>query len=117
MPTRNVVITDTLLSSGRVSIQSCAFSVSQGGGSITQFTCTTGNLVSTQFGTDVGTFATNLLEPLTPDSQGRLRASFRLIANRTIDLTNTTRVTSDTPDPNMANNSATVSTNVTGPKK
>ena len=59
----NVIITDTLLSSTNVSVQSCAFSVSQGGGSITQFTCTTGPLVSTQFGTDVGTFSTNHLDP------------------------------------------------------
>jgi len=101
---RNVVISDTLLNSGRVSIQSCAFSVSQGGGAITQFTCTTGPVVSTQFGSDIGTFSTNVLEPLSPSTQGRLRASFRLVANEAIDLSNTTRVTSDTPDPDQSNN-------------
>ncbi len=108
----NVVITDTLLSSGGVSIQSCAFSVSQGGGAITQFTCTTGNLVSTQFGTDVGTFSTNFLEPLSPGSQGRLRASFRLVANGQVDVTNTSRVVSADYDPDMSNNFATVSNSV-----
>lgn len=101
-----VVVTDTLLSSSDISIQSCAFSVSQGGGAITQFTCTTGNLVSTQFGTDIGTFATNSLDPLSPSSQGRLRASFRLVANIAIDVTNTTRVSSNTFDPNLNNNFA-----------
>lgn len=110
----NVTVTDTLLSSSNISIQSCAFSVSQGGGAITQFTCTTGDLVSTQFGTDVGTFATNLLEPLSPGSQGRLRASFRLVSKIDIDVTNTTRATSDTFDPNMNNNFATDTLSVTG---
>ncbi|MCB0216578.1 MAG: DUF11 domain-containing protein, partial [Chloroflexi bacterium] len=103
---RNVTITDTLLSSANVSIQSCAFSVSQGGGSITQFTCTTGNLVSTQFGSDIGTMRTNFVEPLSPQSQGRLRASFRLKALQAMDVTNTVRVTANTPDPDMANNMA-----------
>lgn len=109
----HVIVTDTLLSSGSVSIQSCAFSVSQGGGAITQFTCTTGDLVSTQFGTDVGTFATNSLDPLSPGSQGRLRASFRLTAKDAIDVTNTTRVSSDTFDPNLDNNFAADALTVT----
>ncbi len=111
---RRAVISDTLLSSGNVSIQSCAFSVSQGGGAITQFTCTTGNLVSTQFGSDIGTFATNFLEPLTPDSQGRLRASFRLVAQQDIKVTNTARVSSLTPDPDMTNNFTETFLAVTG---
>ncbi|MCB0215853.1 MAG: DUF11 domain-containing protein, partial [Chloroflexi bacterium] len=110
---RNVTITDTLLSSANVSIQSCAFSVSQGGGSITQFTCTTGNLVSTQFGTDVGTMRTNKLEPLTPTSQGRLRASFRLVAKQNMKVTNTVRVSSLTPDPDMSNNFTDLNIDVT----
>ena len=101
---RNVIVTDTLLSSTNVSIQSCAFSVSQGGGSITQFTCTTGTLVSTQFGSDVGTLSTNKLS--TQATQGRLRASFRLVANDTVDVTNTARVSADTFDPDMSNNAA-----------
>ncbi|MBK6768479.1 MAG: DUF11 domain-containing protein [Ardenticatenales bacterium] len=110
---RNVVISDTLLNSSNVSIQSCAFSVSQGGGAITQFTCTTGPLVSTQFGSDIGTFRTNILDPLSPTSQGRLRASFRLVARGQIDLTNTVRVTSATPDLDMSNNMAMDTISVT----
>jgi uncharacterized repeat protein (TIGR01451 family) len=124
---RNVVVKDTFLSSDTVEIQSCAFSVSQGGGAITQFTCTTGELVSTQFGTDIGTFGTNFLMPLgrIPDPMdptntldvGRLRASFRVrvkagdsgasVEHReTYTLTNTSRVTSPTPDPDTSNNLA-----------
>ncbi|MFN8424049.1 MAG: DUF11 domain-containing protein [Anaerolineae bacterium] len=113
---RGVTITDTFLSSNSVSIQSCAFSVSQGGGSISQFTCTTGNVVSTQFGTDIGTFGTNRLDPVgtigspapAGGHQGRLRASFRLVARTDLQTTNTARVTSLTPDPDMSNNFATV---------
>jgi uncharacterized repeat protein (TIGR01451 family) len=107
-----VTIVDTLLNSGDVTIQSCAFSVSQGGGSITQFTCTTGTVVQTQFGTDVGTFRTDFLEALTPWNQGRLRASFRMVANTDIDVTNTARVTADQPDPDMDNNEASVNIDV-----
>ncbi len=107
---RNVAIYDTLLSSDDVSIQSCAFSVSQGGGSITQFTCTTGPLVTTQFGSDIGTFRTNNLMPLTADSasNGRLRASFRLVMNDSGTITNSTRVVAETPDPNTSDNVSTV---------
>ncbi len=113
---RNVTITDTFLSASNVQVASCAFSVSQGGGAISQFTCTTGNLVSTQFGTDIGTFSTNRLDPLSvitgpPPSgghQGRLRASFRLVARGDLQTTNTARVASLTPDPDASNNFATV---------
>jgi uncharacterized repeat protein (TIGR01451 family) len=110
---RGVIISDTLLSSAAVSIQSCAFSVSQGDGAIQQFTCTTGSLVSTQFGTDIGTFSTNFMSALTPSTQGRLRASFRLVANEDMDVTNTARVSANTTDPDMSNNFATTFTDVT----
>jgi uncharacterized repeat protein (TIGR01451 family) len=109
---RNVTIIDTLLNSGDVTVQSCAFSVSQGGGAIEQFTCTTGPLVQTQFGSDIGTFKTNYLEPLTASTEGRLRGSFRLVAYTDIDVTNTTRVGSDTPDPDASNNMADVNIDV-----
>jgi uncharacterized repeat protein (TIGR01451 family) len=109
---RNAFIRDTFLNSGDVSIQSCAFSVSQGGGAVTQFTCTTGPVVSTQFGTDAGTFQTNFLVPLQNDPVngvlGRLRASFRLVANRGLDVTSVVRAGSSTPDPNPTNNTASV---------
>lgn len=107
---RNVAIFDTLLSSDDVQIQSCAFSVSQGGGSITQFTCTTGSLVTTQFGSDIGTFRTSYLMPLSADSasNGRLRASFRMVMNDSGTITNSTRVASDTYDPNTADNFSSI---------
>ena len=111
---RNVAIVDTLVNSATVQILSCAFSVSQGGGMITQFTCTTGNVVSTQFGTDVGTFRTNKLRATQflgpPDdvTVGRIRASFRLIAKTDLDVTNTVRTFADTPDPLDGNNSTDV---------
>ena len=124
---RNVVISDTFLSSDNAQIQSCAFSVSQGGGLVTQFKCTTGPVVSTQFGTDIGKFGTNFLVPTAsiPDPAdpmetlvvGRLRASFRLLMKgvegsasgthqTSLDLTNTSRAISDTPDPDTSNNFA-----------
>jgi uncharacterized repeat protein (TIGR01451 family) len=114
---RNVVIRDTLLNSNKVSIESCAFSVSQGGGAISQFTCDTGDAVSTQFGTDIGTFGTNFLLPAGqdlagPTFEGRLRASFRLRVNEGADVTNVTQVFSDTFDPVSTNNFASVNITV-----
>lgn len=123
---RDVLIRDTLLTGpadaldSPISIQSCAFSVSQGGGSITQFTCTTGPLVGTQFGTDVGTFRTNRLEPVdfntAPDGDpvGRLRAAFRLVFNRALTQVNTVTVESPTPDPDWSNNQVETITEVEG---
>lgn len=108
----SVIITDTLLNSAAVSVQSCAFSVSQGGGTITQFSCTTGSVVSTQFGTDIGTFATSKLDALSPTKQGRLRASFRLVALEATDIQNTSRVVSADYDPDMSNNFASVASSV-----
>jgi len=129
---RNVLINDTLLNSDSVSVQSCAFSVSQGGGAITQFTCTTGEVVGTQFGSDIGTFSTNVLLPVGADPDptsgnkpfGRLRASFRLVVTDSeggagnthggdTTVTNTTRVTSPTPDSNTSNNVSIVDITVT----
>ncbi|MEO6349320.1 MAG: hypothetical protein ABIP53_01590, partial [Candidatus Limnocylindrales bacterium] len=120
---REVTVRDTLLngpadaSGANTSIQSCAFSVAQGGGAITQFSCTTGPLVGTQFGSDIGTFSTNRLDPLdfdkpAPDPndpdlvQGRLRASFRLLFNRDITAVNMAAVESATPDPDYSDNNA-----------
>lgn len=102
----DVLVNDTLLSSGLVTIQSCAFSVTQGGGAITQLTCTTGDVVSVPFGSDIGAFGTDFLEPYRPDGRGRLRASFTLTANEAVDLTNTTTVASASSDPDTGNNLA-----------
>jgi uncharacterized repeat protein (TIGR01451 family) len=110
---RNVNIIDTLVARDDVTINSCAFSVSQGGGTITQFTCTTGPVVTSSLGNNVGEFSTDALDPFTPTTDGRLRASFVLTANEAMDITNTTRVTADTPDPDQANNMAAVPLTVT----
>ena len=118
---RVVTMQDTLMGAvseadGKVTVQSCAFSVSQGGGAITQFTCATGPVVTSQFGSELGTFSTSLLEPMrlidNPDPGladtvgGRMRASFRLTANDTVWLDNEVRVMSETPDPDTSNNMA-----------
>jgi uncharacterized repeat protein (TIGR01451 family) len=123
---RDALVRDTLLAGpadaldAPMTIQSCAFSVSQGGGAITQFTCTTGPVVGTQFGTDAGTFATNRLDPLDfnvppgPDVQGRLRGAFRLVFNRELTQVNTATTESPTPDPDWSNNHAETITEVHG---
>ncbi len=111
---RDVIIRDTLLNHPDVSIQSCAFSVSQAGSAIEQFSCTTGPIVSTQFGSDIGSFSASFIAPLGPNPLapaspfGRLRASFRLVANNATTITNLTTVSSPTPDPVMSNNIAVV---------
>ncbi len=129
---RNVVIRDTLLNSNAIQIQSCAFSVSQGGGVIEDFDCTTGTVAQTQFGSDVGIFSTNFLmptgrfpdptpmDPTATEDLGRLRLAFRMSFtdngtdtssdDRTdiVTVDNTARVFSATPDPDSSNNLATV---------
>lgn len=122
---RTVTIADTLFGgvgtpSSTLSIQSCAYSVSQGGGAITQFDCLTGPVVTGQFGVDIGTFVTNRLDPIglypAPDPAnpdrvgGRLRASFRFTSTDAITLDNEVRVLSATSDPDLSNNLATTTT-------
>jgi uncharacterized repeat protein (TIGR01451 family) len=125
---RTVTIRDTLfqnfgpsLESPVLSINSCAFSVSQGGGIITQFTCSTGSAVATQFGNDIGTFGTDSLDPigLYDDGAGgtvvggRLRANFRMTALQHLTLDNEARVFSETVDPDNSNNLSSVFVEVT----
>lgn len=123
---RNVQMRDTIFAGpadatdAPLSIQSCAFSVSQGGGAITQFTCTTGNVVGTQFGTDAATFRTNRVDPMgwlvdpinEPGlmSEGRLRGAFRLMLNRELTTASMLTISSETPDPDASNNVATITT-------
>ena len=111
---RDVTIADTLLGAGSgVAISSCAFSVAQGGGIITQFNCTTGPFFVSQFGTDIGTLRTDELIPVgvvdapdpTPDFVGgRMRAAFFITSAEGVSLDNQIRVTSATDDPNLADN-------------
>jgi uncharacterized repeat protein (TIGR01451 family) len=113
---RGATIADTLFGATQdeVQIQSCAFSVSQGGGVITQFGCTTGTVVVSQFGNDVGTFRTDALQPFgiypgpNPGDPsvvgGRLRGSFRLTSAEGGTFQNQVRAVSLTADPNPADN-------------
>lgn len=118
---RNVTIRDTLFAGvtqpdSTVSIQSCAYSVSQGGGLITQFNCTTGPIFTSQFGNDIGTMATDMLQPIgmypnppdPPVMGGRARAAFFLSVTEPQEFTNEARVVSDTADPDASNNISAV---------
>lgn len=117
---RNVTIQDTLFAQANgddpnFTIGSCAYSVAQGGGTITQFTCSTGPIFTSVFGNDIATMTTDRLDPISmlaqppdpPVVHGRARAAFRLTANNPITFTNEARVFSSTADPNPANNLAT----------
>jgi uncharacterized repeat protein (TIGR01451 family) len=123
-----IIIGDNLAASSNVSIQSCALSVSQSGGSITQFTCTTGQVIGSQFLINIGQMATNFVDPRgapcdwNPSadpgeeefcnqsfghvSAGRVRISFRLLALQDLTIQAFTTVASDTPDPDTSNNVA-----------
>lgn len=124
---RTVTIADTLFGgvgqpTSTLTIQSCSYSVSQGGGAITQFNCTTGPVITGQFGVDIGTFVTNHLDPIglypgpNPGDPGvvggRLRASFRLASTDAITLDNEVRVLSATADPDVSNNLAVATSSV-----
>jgi uncharacterized repeat protein (TIGR01451 family) len=123
---RTVTIQDTLFrgfdpgGTPSVTINSCAFSVSQGGGTIAQFECNTGSVATAQFGADIGTFGTSKLQPigLYPDGSGgfdmggRMRAAFRLTGTETMHFDNETRVASETFDPDNSNNLAVASNSI-----
>lgn len=95
-----------------IQVQSCAFSVSQGCGAITTFICTTGTFTLGQFLNDIGNFATDFLRPMNQNSAscppgnstGRIRGSFRFVAQDDMELSAWVKTLSDTPDPNMDNN-------------
>jgi uncharacterized repeat protein (TIGR01451 family) len=116
---RDVTIQDTLFAQANgdnpnFSISSCAYSVAQGGGIITQFNCTTGPIFTSQFGNDIGTMRTDRLDPISmvpnlpdpPVVHGRARAAFFLSANNAIQMNNEVRVFSLTADPDTSNNLA-----------
>ena len=107
----------------KVSVQSCAFSVAESGGAITQFTCTTGPVNGTQFPVNIETTATDVFRAFqsidgdfdgdgdpTNDANffsGRARLSIRMVANEPLVFNSIARVVSLTPDPNMENNEST----------
>lgn len=126
---RGVVIADTLFAEAAapnpsLSVSSCSFSVSLGGGVIDQFTCASGP-VTTGFtlGSGIGTFSTDVLQPVglypnavpgEPDVVGgRLRAAFLLTALDAVALHGEVRAVSETDDPDVNNNLAAVSTSFT----
>ena len=107
----NVIITDTLISSGLVDVNGCSIFVRTDGGAISEFDC---NFVPSTGLIDLGTIGANWLNPRSPTDLGRVEITFNLTADEPIDLTNTTTVTSDAEDPNPANNMAMVAHSVLG---
>jgi uncharacterized repeat protein (TIGR01451 family) len=125
---RDVVITDTLFAElgdadPSLSVAACVFSSTLGGGVIEQFTCASGAVVSSILGAGIGTFSTDVLQPIglypspvpgEPDVVGgRLRASFELTALDAVELHGEVRVLSATPDPDAGNNLAATATSFT----
>lgn len=124
-----VIVGDALAASSNVTIQSCAFSVSQSDDtSIQQFTCTTGTITPSQFLINIGEMAASTMDPrgapcdwdatappggeedcddvLGSRNPGRIRISFRLVALQELAVETMTTVASDTPDPDTSNNVA-----------
>ena len=121
-----VIGTGGLSPEQKVSVQSCAFSVSQGCGAITQFSCTTGEVSLGQFLANIGKFATDHLRPVTnedatcgadPGSNnpvGRIRGSFRIVAPEDMDMTGMVSVESSTPDEDYSDNQGSQLYDITG---
>ena len=121
---RAVAIQDTLFGgmgtpTSSLALTGCTFSVSQGGGAIDQFDCFAGPVVTGSLGNELGTFATDRLDPIgvypgpnpgDPDFVGgRMRAQFTIVSTDAITLDNEVRVVSQTHDPDASNNIATAS--------
>ncbi|MCB0216636.1 MAG: DUF11 domain-containing protein, partial [Chloroflexi bacterium] len=102
---RNVVVTDTLVTSGFVRANGCSLSIRTDGGQVDEFNCNF-SLATGVF--DLGTFGANWLMPRSPSDMGRAIITLNLTANEGIDLTNVATVTADTPDPDLSNNMAMV---------
>ncbi|MCB9177357.1 MAG: DUF11 domain-containing protein [Caldilineae bacterium] len=102
---RNIVVTDTLVTSGFVRANGCSVSIRTEAGLIDEFNCNFG-LATGVF--DLSTMGANWLNPRSPSDMGRMIITINLTANEGLDLTNTTTVTADTPDPDLSNNMAMV---------
>ena len=100
---RNVVVTDTLITSSLVEVNGCSIFVRTEGGAINEFDCTFG--VSTGL-FDLATMGSNWLNPRSPTDEGRIEITINATALGDVDMTNVATVTADTPDPNPANNMA-----------
>jgi uncharacterized repeat protein (TIGR01451 family) len=99
---RNVVIDDTMLSSGSFTVSNVA--VSPGPTS-----CTTGPVTG---GQEITCNAGNLA-PASTTQTGRVTLSYTVTATEGQDIDNKASARSDTPDPDASNNSATVNLTVT----
>jgi len=106
----NIVVTDTLVTSGFVRANGCSIAVRTDGGAIDEFNC---NFALSTGVFDLGTYGSNHLNPRSTSDQGRIIITINLTADEAIDLTNTTTVTSDSLDPNTDNNMAMVAHSVT----
>jgi uncharacterized repeat protein (TIGR01451 family) len=98
---RNVVIDDTILSSGAFTISN--ISVSPGPTSCSTSSVTGGQKISCSVGN---------LAPASTTQTGRVTLSYTISANDGQDIDNQALVRSDTPDPNSSNNLATVNLTV-----
>ncbi len=100
---RNIVITDTLVTSGLVQANGCSLSVLTEGGTIDEFDC---NFALSTGVFSLGTMGANWLHPRSPTDRGRIIITINLTADEDIDLNNFATVVAETPDPDMANNEA-----------
>jgi len=100
----NVHVRDTLLSDGSWEFVDCDWVELPPGFSSATMTCGPVN--------DVLVTTIDRVTVFSPTNPGRFGVSFTLRPNEIQDLNNLVRVTSDTPDPNISNNQAEVSTAV-----
>ncbi|MSP11331.1 MAG: DUF11 domain-containing protein [Chloroflexi bacterium] len=98
---RNVVVTDTILSSGAWQFVSCTPLETPQGAIPGSLSCGPNNTLNLLIAT------INPLPPLSPQNPGRYTLQVVLRANQAQDVNNAVRVTSDTPDTDTSNNQAT----------
>ncbi len=105
----NIVVTDTLISSGLVRANGCSLAIRTSGGSIDEFSC---NFALSTGVFDFATMGANHLNPRSTTDMGRAIITINATADQPIDLTNTVTVRSDSFDPDLANNMAMVAHSV-----
>ena len=106
----NIVITDTLVTNAAVDPNGCSIAIRTQGGAIDEFNC---NFALSTGVFDLGTFGSNHLNPRSPSDQGRIIVTINATTDNATDMSNLTTVVSDTPDPNMENNTAITTLSVT----
>lgn len=100
----NIVVTDTLVSSGFVRANGCSLAVRTNDGTIDEFDC---NFALSTGVFNLATMGANFLNPRSTTDMGRMIITINATADQENDLTNTATVTSDTYDPDTSNNLAT----------